>query len=84
MAKAVMCAMSTFDKSLFVVTQVYPDGTDMTKVANPPSGSIIVPVSGNYWSVNDTMPAEALCTGIAVIVGSISTIPWTQVKAAIN
>jgi hypothetical protein len=84
MAKAIICALAA-DKSTFAVTTVYPDGTDLTKVVNPPSGSLIIPVgSGGSWSIGDTVPAETICNGLAVVIASISTVNWSQVRSAIN
>lgn len=84
MAKAVLCQQSALDKTIFVVKAVYPDGTDMTKVANPTTGQILVPVSGDFWSANDTVPGDVICNGLAVILATITTVNWTQVKSAIN
>lgn len=83
MAKAVVAALNA-NKNGFAVTSVYADGTDLTKVSNPVAGSLLIPVQGGFWSVGDDLPAEVICTGVAAILASISTIPWTQVKAAIN
>lgn len=84
MAKAVLCQQSTFDKTAFVVKTVYPDGTDMTKVGSPTTGQLLIPVAGDWWSINDTVSPDTICTGLAVILATITTVNWTQVKAAIN
>jgi hypothetical protein len=66
------------------VTTVYPDGTDLTKVASPATGSLLIPVQGDFWSLGDNLPDQVLCSGLAVILATITTVNWTQVKAAIN
>lgn len=83
MAKAVVAALNAA-KNGFAITTVYPDGTDLTKVSNPPTGSIIIPIQGGSPSVGDNLDADTISTGVAVIIASISTINWTQVKVAIN
>lgn len=83
MAKAVLAASRT-DGSWYVA-QVYPDGTNMQNVSNPPAGQLLLKWPGGYEpSVTDSLEAETICKGLAYIIANATTINWTSVKQAIN
>jgi hypothetical protein len=82
MAKAILAASRS--TGTWFVAQVFPDGTDMTKVASPAAGQLLIKWRDGEPSVGDDLTADAICVGLATIISTITTINWTQVKAAIN
>lgn len=83
MAKAVRAA-SRADGTWYVA-EIFPNGTNMQNVANPPTGQLLLRWRQGYEpSINDNLDAETICSGLATVVGSATTINWTSVKQAIN
>lgn len=82
MAKAVLAASRT-DGSWYVA-QVYPDGTDMTKVTNPAAGQLLLKwTQGFEPSQFDNLTPDIVSNGLATIIAT-TNVNWTPVKSAIN
>lgn len=83
MAKAVLAAGRT-DGSWYVA-QIYANGTNMTGVANPAAGQLLLKWREGFEpSIGDGLTLDTICTGLATVIANATTINWTSVKQAIN